>query len=52
LLAGGNNNGKVCIYNFPCTIKNSGFVEGKGHSSHITNVRWNETDEYIVSVGG
>jgi WD40 repeat protein len=41
LLAGGNNNGKVCIYNFPCTIKNSGFVEGKGHSSHITNVRWN-----------
>lgn len=41
LLAGGNNNGKVCLYNYPCTIKNSSFVEGKGHSSHITNVRWN-----------
>jgi len=41
LLAAGNNNGKVCVYNYPCTIKNSQVVEGKGHSSHITNVRWN-----------
>lgn len=52
LLAGGNNNGKVCIYSYPSTIKNSKFVEGKGHSSHITNVRWTEDDQYIISVGG
>jgi len=40
ILAVGNNNGQVCLYNFPCTIKNSDYVYGVGHSSHITNVRW------------
>jgi len=52
LLAAGNNSGKVCVYNFPCTIQNSNYVEGKGHSSHVTNVRWSNDDQYIVSVGG
>jgi len=52
LLAGGNDNGKVCLYNYPCTIKSSSFVEGVGHSSHVTNVRWSNNDKYLVSVGG
>ena len=52
LLAAGNNNGQVCLYNFPCTIKNSEFVIGRGHSSHITNVRWTDGDERVISVGG
>ena len=52
LLAAGNDNGKVAIYNYPTTIKSSAFVEGKGHSSHVTNVRWTNDDKHIISVGG
>lgn len=26
LLAAGNNSGKVCLYNYPCTIKSSKYV--------------------------
>lgn len=52
LLAVGNDSGKVCLYNYPCTIKGSNFVEGRGHSSHVTNVRWNSDDNYLISTGG
>lgn len=52
LLAVGNDSGKVCLYNYPCTIKSSDYVEGRGHSSHVTNVRWNKDDKYVISVGG
>ena len=52
LLAAGNDNGKLAIYNFPCTLKSSEFVECRGHSSHVTNVRWSKDDRHIVTVGG
>jgi WD40 repeat protein len=52
LLAVGNDNGKVGVYNYPSLVKSSKFVEGKGHSSHVTNVKWNKDDRYIISVGG
>lgn len=52
LLAGGNNKGEVCLYSFPCTLKNSGYVAGVGHSSHITTVRWTNDDRRVISVGG
>lgn len=52
LLAGGNNRGEVCLYNFPCTVKNSNYIAGIGHSSHITNVRWTPDDERVISIGG
>lgn len=52
LLAAGNDNGKVAVYNYPCVVKSSEFVEGKGHSSHVTTVRWSTDDRYIISVGG
>jgi microtubule-associated protein-like 6 len=52
LLAAGNDNGKVCIYNYPSLVKNSKFVEGRGHSSHVTTVRWSINDEKLISVGG
>ena len=52
LLAAGNDNGKVAVYNYPCTIKSSNFVEGRGHSSHVTTVRWTHDDQYVISTGG
>ena len=52
LLATGNDDGKVCLYNYPCTIKSSKYIEGRGHSSHVTTVRWKDDDKYLFSVGG
>jgi WD40 repeat protein len=52
LLAAGNDHGKVAVYNYPSLVKNSNYTEGKGHSSHVTTVRWMANDEHIISVGG
>lgn len=52
LLAAGNDDGKVAVYNYPCTIKSSKYAVGKGHSSHVTTVRWSDDDNHILSVGG
>jgi microtubule-associated protein-like 6 len=52
LLAAGNDHGQVCLYNYPCTIKSSKFLVGRGHSSHVTTVRWKDDDKYLFSVGG
>ena len=27
-------------------------MEGSGHSSHVTNVRWTADDKHIISTGG
>ena len=51
-MAAGNDHGKVAVYNYPSLIKNSNYTEGKGHSSHVTTVRWMADDEHIISVGG
>lgn len=52
LLACAEDTGLVRLYRYPCLKKNSDFVAGKGHSSHVTNVRFNNTDTYIFSTGG
>jgi hypothetical protein len=38
MLATGDDEGKIKVYRYPCTIKNSEYVEGLGHGSNITNV--------------
>jgi WD40 repeat protein len=52
LLATGNDLGKVNIFNYPCLDKGALSIECRGHSSHVTNVRWSADDEYIISTGG
>ena len=32
--------GEIRVYKYPCLEKKSGCVVLKGHSSHVTNVRW------------
>jgi len=33
-------------------IEDSKAVEGKGHSSHVTMVKWSKDDSFLYSTGG
>ena len=44
--------GAVEVFNYPCVSKGNGFIAGKGHSSHVTNVRFQQGDEHVVTTGG
>ena len=52
LLAPADDLGAVKVFNYPCVSKGNGFIAGKGHSSHVTNVRFQQGDEYVVTTGG
>jgi WD40 repeat protein len=52
LLASGDDNGKVRVLEYPCVTPNSQNVKGRGHSSHVTNVKFTTNDELIISTGG
>ena len=42
----------IMIYRYPCLVKGSKGVMLKGHSSHVTNVKFNKEDTFIYSTGG
>ncbi|XP_051912459.1 echinoderm microtubule-associated protein-like 6 [Hippocampus zosterae] len=52
LLATGDDFGMVKIFKYPSLHKNSVYVKGTGHSSHVTNVRFGLADERLFSAGG
>ncbi|CAK72848.1 unnamed protein product (macronuclear) [Paramecium tetraurelia] len=52
LIATGDDNSQIKIFRYPCVKKASGYVLGKGHSSHITNIAWSVDDQYLFSTGG
>uniref|UniRef100_K3WHU2 EF-hand domain-containing protein n=1 Tax=Globisporangium ultimum (strain ATCC 200006 / CBS 805.95 / DAOM BR144) TaxID=431595 RepID=K3WHU2_GLOUD len=52
LLATSDDFGLVKLYRYPCVTKNASSTENRGHSSHVTNVRWNANDTHVISVGG
>lgn len=52
LLASGDDNGKVRLLEYPCVVKNSKGIYGKGHSSHVTNVQFSSNDKMLISTGG
>jgi len=51
MIACGEDNSSLKIYRYPCVKKNSAFLRGVGHSSNISNVRWSNNDEYLISTG-
>ena len=52
ILASGDDRGQVRLLEYPCLVKSSASVVGKGHSSHVTTVTFNSDDEYLMSSGG
>lgn len=52
IIVTGDDNGHVRLLEYPCIVKNSKFVMGKGHSSHVTNVKFTVDDKRIISAGG
>lgn len=52
LIATGNDSGQIRILEYPCLVKNSESVKGRGHSSHVTCVMFNHNDELLFSTGG
>ncbi|KAL7687927.1 putative guanylate cyclase activating protein [Plasmopara halstedii] len=52
LLVTADDFGRVKLYRYPCVAKNASSVDYRGHSSHVTNVRWSCNDSYIISIGG
>ena len=52
LIATADDFGSVKLLRFPCAMEKSKFVEFKGHSSHVTCVRWSLDGRNLMSVGG
>ena len=44
--------GKVKLFNYPCVKRGASDKTYRGHSSHVTNVRFSFDDEYVLSTGG
>lgn len=51
LLGVATDEGDVRIFRYPVANERSEFTSGKGHSSHVTNVRWT-IDGSLVTAGG
>ncbi|KAH9137683.1 hypothetical protein LEN26_005631 [Aphanomyces euteiches] len=52
LITTGDDSSCVKVFRYPCLTKGAKFIQGKGHSSHVTNVRFTRDDKYIISIGG
>jgi microtubule-associated protein-like 6 len=52
LVATADDFGLVKLFRHPCLEKGAEAVIGRGHSSHVTNVRFLPSDQRIVSTGG
>lgn len=54
LLAVGDDFGKVSLFTFPAVVEGSPSHSYRGHSSHVTNVRWMVSSSalFAISTGG
>jgi len=52
LVATGDDFGTLKILRYPSIVKNSDSVVGRGHSSHVTTVKFSFDDKFIYSAGG
>ena len=52
LLATADDFGSVKLFRYPCVQEGAKFVEATGHSSHVTCVRFNVSNDTLISTGG
>lgn len=52
LIATGNDSGQIRLMEYPCLVKNSESVKGRGHSSHVTTILFSIGDDLLFSTGG
>ena len=52
LLATADDFGGVKLFRYPAVQEGSKFVEATGHSSHVTCVRFNVSNDVLISTGG
>jgi microtubule-associated protein-like 6 len=51
-LAAADDFGRVKLFRYPSVIKRSADTCYRGHSSHVTKVRWLADDTHLITVGG
>jgi WD40 repeat protein len=52
LLVSGDDKKLVKLFKYPCPKENSKFKSFKGHSEHVTNVKFSVDNKYVFSIGG
>nr|XP_015828065.2 echinoderm microtubule-associated protein-like 6 isoform X1 [Nothobranchius furzeri] len=52
VLVTGDDLGLIKLFRFPCLKKGAKFKKYIGHSAHVTNVRWSNDLQWVVSTGG
>ncbi|KRW98348.1 WD40-repeat-containing domain [Pseudocohnilembus persalinus] len=52
LLATGDDYSRVNVFKYPSIQKGSKCITNRGHSSHVTNVKFTKDDKRIISTGG
>lgn len=52
ILANGDDLSTVNLFKWPCVNANAQWIEGKGHSSHVTSVRFTLDDKHLITTGG
>lgn len=51
-LASADDFSKVKVFRYPVCHKKQMYNEYKGHSSHVTGVKWSFDDKNVFSIGG
>lgn len=52
ILATADDFGTVKLFKYPCVVEKALNNEFIGHSSHVTNVRFSDKEDFIISTGG
>ena len=52
VLATADDFSTVKLFKYPCPVERSMYRKSIGHSSHVTNVRFTASGDYLISTGG
>lgn len=52
VVAAADDFSQIRLFRYPCLQRDAKQVQGQGHSSHVTNVRFTPDCQYLLSTGG